>query len=86
MGDPATQIAASKGRRRTIRTTPISWVRSRRVYKGRVKAIEVWNEQNLHYEWGNEPLDPNRYVDMLCKAYQAIKAADPNMVVIARRR
>ena len=52
-------------------------------YKGRVKAIEVWNEQNLHYEWGNEPLDPNRYVDMLCKAYQAIKAADPNMVVVA---
>jgi hypothetical protein len=52
-------------------------------YKGRVKAIEVWNEQNLHYEWGNEPLDPNRYVDLLCKAYQAIKAADPNMVVVA---
>ena len=26
-------------------------------YCGRVQAIEVWNEQNLHYEWGNEPLD-----------------------------
>jgi uncharacterized protein YraI len=23
-----------------------------------VKAIEVWNEQNLHYEWGNKPLNP----------------------------
>ncbi len=52
-------------------------------YKGRVEAIEVWNEQNLWYEWGGEPLDPARYVDMLCKAYAAIKAADPNMFVIS---
>lgn len=52
-------------------------------YKGRVQAIEVWNEQNLWYEWGHEPLDPSRYVDMLCRAYQAIKAADPGMVVVA---
>jgi len=52
-------------------------------YKGRVKAIEVWNEQNLWYEWGHEPLDPGRYVDMLCRAYRAIKAADPGMVVVA---
>jgi hypothetical protein len=52
-------------------------------YKGRIKAIEVWNEQNLWYEWGREPLDPNRYVDLLCRAYRAIKAADPNIVVVA---
>ena len=52
-------------------------------YKGRVQAIEVWNEQNLWYEWGHEPLDPGRYVDMLCRAYRAIKAADPGMVVVA---
>lgn len=52
-------------------------------YKGRVKAIEVWNEQNLWYEWGREPLDPNRYTALLCRAYQAIKAVDPGMVVVA---
>jgi len=52
-------------------------------YKGRVKAVEVWNEQNLWYEWGHEPLDPGRYVDMLCRAYRAIKAGDSNMVVVA---
>ena len=51
--------------------------------KGKVKAIEVWNEQNLWYEWGHEPLDPNRYVDLLCRAYRAIKAADPGMIVLA---
>ncbi len=52
-------------------------------YKGKVQAIEVWNEQNLWYEWGHEPLDPGRYVDMLCRSYRAIKAADPGMVVVA---
>ena len=52
-------------------------------YKGRAKAIEVWNEQNLWYEWGGEPLDVGRYVDLLCKGYRAIKAADPGMVVVA---
>ena len=45
--------------------------------KGKVKAIEVWNEQNLWYEWGHEPLNAGRYVDLLCRAYRAIKAADP---------
>lgn len=52
-------------------------------YKGRVKAYEIWNEQNLHYEWGNEPLDPGRYVAMLKLAYNAIKAADPSAYVIS---
>jgi spore germination protein YaaH len=50
--------------------------------KGKVKAIEVWNEQNLWYEWGHEPLDPGRYVDLLCRAYRAIKSADPSISVI----
>ena len=27
-----------------------------------LKMIEVWNEQNLHYEWGNKPLNPGEYV------------------------
>ena len=26
-----------------------------------LKAIEVWNEQNLHYEWGNRPINPSEY-------------------------
>lgn len=52
-------------------------------FKGRVQAYEVWNEQNLHYEWGNEPLDAARYVQMLKLAYQAIKAADPNAIVVS---
>ncbi len=52
-------------------------------YCGRVKAIEVWNEQNLHYEWGNERLDAARYVRLLGAAYRAIKAACPSMIVVS---
>jgi uncharacterized protein YraI len=48
-----------------------------------VKAIEVWNEQNLHYEWGNKPLNPAEYVALLAPAYAAIKNACPSMYVIS---
>ena len=52
-------------------------------YCGRVQAIEVWNEQNLWYEWGGEPLDAARYVRLLAAAYRAIKAACPSMIVVS---
>jgi hypothetical protein len=52
-------------------------------YCGRVQAIEVWNEQNLWYEWGGEALDAGRYVRLLAAAYRAIKAACPSMIVVS---
>jgi len=52
-------------------------------YCGRVQAIEVWNEQNLDYEWGREPLDPARYVRLLAAAYGAIKRGCPGTVVVS---
>ncbi len=52
-------------------------------YCGKINAIEVWNEQNLDYEWGREPLDPARYVQLLAAAYRAIKAACPQTVVVS---
>jgi len=48
-----------------------------------VKAIEVWNEQNLHYEWGNMKIDPAAYMNLLKPAYNKIKAACPGMIVIS---
>jgi hypothetical protein len=48
-----------------------------------LKAIEVWNEQNLHYEWGNKPLNPAEYVALLAPSYAAIKGACPSMYVIS---
>jgi uncharacterized protein YraI len=53
-------------------------------YCGRsLKAIEVWNEQNLHYEWGNRPLNAAEYVNLLRPSYAAIKNACPSMLVIS---
>ncbi len=52
-------------------------------YCGRVQAIEVWNEQNLDYEWGREPLDAARYVRLLAAAYGAIKSRCPSTVVVS---
>ncbi|MCB0132545.1 MAG: SH3 domain-containing protein, partial [Caldilineaceae bacterium] len=48
-----------------------------------VKMIEVWNEQNLHYEWGNKPLNAAEYVALLAPAYAAIKNACPSMWVVS---
>jgi hypothetical protein len=52
-------------------------------YRGRVHAYEIWNEQNLYYEWGRETLDANRYIQLLKAAYQAIKAQDSSAVVVS---
>jgi len=50
-----------------------------------VHAYEIWNEQNLYYEWGGlgNKLNAARYVELLKVAYQAIKAVDPGAVVIS---
>ena len=50
---------------------------------GALKAIEVWNEENLHYEWGNKALNAADYVALLAPAYASIKAACPSMYVIS---
>lgn len=54
-------------------------------YKGKIQAIEVWNEQNLMREWRTTPqlVDAKRYIQLLQAAYQAIKSRDPNIIVIS---
>ena len=49
-------------------------------------AIEVWNEPNLDREYGgsgNGKVNPENYANMLHEAYGAIKAANPNTLVIS---
>lgn len=47
-------------------------------------AIEVWNEQNIDREWPAGQIDPAVYVNnMLAPAYNAIKSANPNVMVIS---
>ena len=48
-----------------------------------VKALEVWNEQNLHYEWGNLAISASDYIAMLRAANTAIRAACPTMFIIS---
>ncbi len=52
-------------------------------YCGKVQAIEVWNEQNLAREWGNETLSAARYMDLLRAAYPAIKNACSSITVVS---
>lgn len=52
-------------------------------YKGRVRAYQIWNEPNLAREWGEKPPDPAGYTEMLKVAYQAVKRADPDAMVIS---
>ena len=47
-------------------------------------AIEVWNEQNIDFEWPAGQIDPASYVtNMLAPSYQAIKAANASVGVIS---
>ena len=52
-------------------------------YKGRIRYYQIWNEPNIHPEWGNYPIDPEGYVELLKMAYARAKAADPDCVIIS---
>jgi len=47
-------------------------------------AIEVWNEENIDFEWPAGQINPTSYVNsMLAPAYNAIKSANPSVMVIS---
>jgi polysaccharide biosynthesis protein PslG len=52
-------------------------------YRGRIHAYEIWNEPNLDREWGDRKPDAAAYTSMLKASYQAIKAADPQALVVS---
>jgi hypothetical protein len=52
-------------------------------YKGKVQAYEIWNEQNLAYENGGTVASASLYMDVLVAAYDAIKARDPQAIVVS---
>ena len=52
-------------------------------YKGRIDAYQIWNEPNLAREWGERPPSPTEYAELLRLSYTAIKAIDPEAVVIS---
>ncbi|MCP4358798.1 MAG: LysM peptidoglycan-binding domain-containing protein [Chloroflexi bacterium] len=47
-------------------------------------AIEIWNEQNIDFEWPAGQISPTSYVNnLLAPSYNAIKAANPNVMVVS---
>ncbi len=52
-------------------------------YRGQVAAYEIWNEPNLNYEWGYQQPDPAAYTELLKAAYTAVKAVDPDALIIS---
>lgn len=52
-------------------------------YRGRIRYYQVWNEPNIYPEWGELAVSPEDYTDLLCRAYRAIKEADPQAVVLS---
>ena len=46
-------------------------------------AIEVWNEPNIDREWPTGQVSGATYTQLLAKAYNAIKAANPGTMVVS---
>lgn len=54
-----------------------------RRYAGRVHYVIIWNEPNLALEWGFAPVDPAKYVEMLRVVTPMIRAANPDVQILA---
>ncbi len=52
-------------------------------YEGRIHAYQLWNEPNVYPEWGERPVDPEGYTELLCEGYRRAKEADPNAVILS---
>lgn len=52
-------------------------------YQGKITHYQIWNEPNIYPEWGENPIDPAGYTELLCRTYDALKAVDPDIVVMS---
>lgn len=52
-------------------------------YRGRIAAYQIWNEPNLTREWGNQPPDAAAFTDYLRVCSEAIRANDPEAILIS---
>ena len=51
-------------------------------YRGRLTYVQIWNEPNLAGEWGNLPIDPRGYVQLLAAGSEAARKANPEVVIL----
>jgi hypothetical protein len=52
-------------------------------YRGQVRYYQLWNEPNINPEWGDAPVSPEAYTELLRIGATAARAADPDAVIIA---
>jgi len=51
-------------------------------YRGRIRFYQIWNEPNIYPEWGEQPVNPEEYVELLNVGSTRARAADPDVVII----
>ena len=66
-----------------LKTSPVMPPPSPRRYAEAVTALIIWNEPNLSFEWGYRQVDPAAYVRLLRVSYEQVKAANPDIQVLA---
>lgn len=54
-----------------------------RRYGDRLTYYIIWDEPNLTSHWGGRPVNPNEYAALLSAAATAIRANDPDAVIVA---
>jgi polysaccharide biosynthesis protein PslG len=54
-----------------------------RRYAGRIHTYQIWNEPNIYPEWGEQPVSPEEYTELLKVGYTRIKAVCPDCVVLS---
>ncbi len=52
-------------------------------YRGRIKYYQIWNEPNIYPEWGEAPVNPEAYTELLKVGYTRAKEADPEVVILS---
>lgn len=52
-------------------------------YRGRVGYVQLWNEPNLAFEWGNQDVRASDFVPLLQAGYTAAKRANPQVTVVS---
>ena len=54
-----------------------------RRYDGRIRQYQIWNEPNIYPEWGQGPVSPEAYTELLRVGCERVKAACADCVVIS---
>ncbi len=54
-----------------------------RRYGDRIHYWQIWNEPNIYPEWGDQPVDPEAYTELLKTGHSRVKAICPDCTVIS---